>query len=115
MFASVVGFCPTQDSTAGGGLQLEHSANESLLSVRADAVGHLQSENSVNESLSTALILRSSRVAEDSNFSDQDLDAVVSAKIFHDIGDNFAKVANSLKAAGLEVGKAAANAAMVAP
>ncbi|CAE7270353.1 hypothetical protein AK812_SmicGene3004 [Symbiodinium microadriaticum] len=103
----------TQDSTAGGGLQLEHSANESLLSVRADAVGHLQSEHSVNESLSTALILRSSRVAEDSNVSDQDLDAVVSAKIFHDIGDNFAKVANSLKAAGLEVGKAAANAAMV--
>ncbi|CAE7665244.1 unnamed protein product [Symbiodinium sp. CCMP2456] len=102
----------TQDSTAGGGLQLEQSANESL-SAGTGAVGNLQSKHSVNESLSAALILRSSRVAEDSNFSDQDLDAVVSAKIFHDIGDSFTKIANSLKAAGLQVGKAAGNAAMV--
>ncbi|CAE7944651.1 unnamed protein product [Symbiodinium sp. KB8] len=67
----------------------------------------------VNESLSNALVLRSSRVSEESNFSNQDLDAVVSAKIFHDIGDGLAKVGNTLKAVGMKAGEAAGNAAMV--
>ncbi|CAE7836716.1 unnamed protein product [Symbiodinium sp. CCMP2592] len=68
----------------------------------------------VNESLSTALILRSSRGTEEGNFTrDQDLDAVVSGKIFHDIGDGFAKVGNTLKAVGMKAGEAAGNAAIV--
>ena len=70
----------------------------------------------VDESLSTALILRSARVAEEEegNFSrDQDLDAVVSTKIFHDIGDGLGKVGNTLKAVGMKAGEAAGNAAIV--
>ena len=81
--------------------------------VRSRAKDDLSLEN-VNESLSNALVLRSSRVSEESNFSNQDLDAVVSAKIFHDIGDGLAKVGNTLKAVGMKAGEAAGNAAMVA-
>ncbi|CAE7251401.1 unnamed protein product [Symbiodinium sp. CCMP2456] len=73
----------------------------------------LGSEN-VTESLSTALILRSSRGAEWLNRSqDQDLDAVVSAKVFDAIAGGFEDLGKTLAKVGLKAGEAAGNAAMV--
>ena len=70
----------------------------------------------VKESLSTALILRSSRGAEVVNRSqDQDLDAVVSAKVFDAIAGGFEDLGKRLEKVGLKAGEAAGNAAMVVP
>jgi len=68
----------------------------------------------VNESLSTALILRSSRGAEEVNRSeDRDLDAVVSAKVFDSIAGGFEDLGKALGKVGLKAGEAAGNAAIV--
>ena len=71
------------------------------------------------QALQSSLITRSSR--ERGNLSrDQDLDSAVSAKIFHDIADvvddvidGASSAANTLKSAGMEVGTAIGNAAIV--
>ncbi|CAE7810583.1 unnamed protein product [Symbiodinium sp. CCMP2456] len=78
-----------------------------------------KSKHHFNESVADvqqALILRSSQGShqERANTSrDQALDAVVSAKFFHDIGDAFADIGETLADAGMTAGTAMFNAAVV--